>query len=108
MNPGDYIITAEYDSCRVSNNITVLSIIESDDMQMSYRDGSSFNVKILNDQGLSYPQQEVIFNINGVFYSRTTDDNGMAHLNINLMAGEYIITSSYNELNIANKITILN
>jgi len=28
-------------------------------------------------------------------------------LNINLMAGEYIITSSYNGCNIANKITVV-
>ena len=33
--------------------------------------------------------------------SESTDE-----LNINLMSGEYIITSSYNGFNIANKITI--
>lgn len=47
----------------------------------------------------------ISFNINGVFYNRTTD-GGVAKLNINLMAGEYIITSTYNDLNISNKITI--
>ena len=45
-------------------------------------------------------------NINGVFYYRSTGSDGIAHLNINLMPGEYIITSSYNGANIANKITI--
>jgi hypothetical protein len=35
-----------------------------------------------------------------------TDGNGVARLNINLMSGEYIITSSYDGLNIANKVTI--
>ena len=42
----------------------------------------------------------------GVFYERTTDASGIARLNINLMPGEYIITSSYNGSNIANRITL--
>ena len=106
LQPGNYIITAEYDSCRVSNNITVLSVLQSNDMSMSYRDGSTFNVKVLNGQGNPNPSQEIVFNINGVFYNRMTGDDGIARLNINLMAGEYIITSTFNDLNIANKITI--
>ena len=37
----------------------------------------------------------------------TTDDTGIARLNINLMAGEYIITSMYeNGAAISNKVTI--
>ena len=51
--------------------------------------------------------KEVTFNINGVFYNRLTDSGGVAKLNIRLMAGQYIITSSYNGCNIANKITIM-
>jgi hypothetical protein len=50
--------------------------------------------------------EKIQFNVNGVFYTRTTDSTGIAKLNINLMAGEYIITSSYNGSNIANTISI--
>ena len=32
-------------------------------------------------------------NINGVFYNRTTNENGTARLNINLPPGEYILTA---------------
>lgn len=39
-------------------------------------------------------------------YNRVTDASGQARLNINIMPGEYIITSSYNGSNIANKITV--
>ena len=56
--------------------------------------------------GNPYSNQIVTFNINGVFYNRTTDAYGDAKLNINLQAGEYIITSSYNGSNIANTIII--
>ena len=106
LQPGDYIITAEYNECRVSNNVTVLSKIESEDMEMNFSDKSQFTVRILDDLGNPYPNGEVTFNINGVFYTRISDDNGFARLNINLMSGEYIITSTYDELSVSNTITI--
>ena len=91
----------------VSNKITVLPILEAEDLVMQYRDGSTFDVILLNGQGNPLANAGVTFNINGVFYDRTTDENGVARLNINMMSGEYIITSSYNGCNIANKITIV-
>ena len=107
LNPGEYIITATYKGLMVSNTINVLPVMEAKDLVMSYNDGSKFEAKLFDGQGNPYPNQNVTFNINGVFYNRTTDDSGIAPLNINLMAGEYIITSSYNGCNIANKITIV-
>ena len=107
LNPGEYIVTANYKGMVVSNIIKVLPVIEAKDLNMVYRDGSKFEARILDGQGNPYPGQNVTFNINGVFYNRITDDSGIARLNINLMAGEYIITSSYNGLNVANKITIV-
>ena len=104
--PNHYIITAEYNGCMVSNNISVFPVLEANDLKMTYQDGSTFNVALVDGHGNPYPDQSITFNINGVFYERTTDENGVARLNINLMVGEYIITSSYNGGNIANKITI--
>ena len=106
LQPGEYIITAEHNGCRVANNIVVLPVLNASDLEMRYLDGSQFNVTLLDGEGKPYAGQNVTFNVNGVFYVRTTDVNGVAHLNINLMTGEYIITSSYNGSNIANKITI--
>lgn len=106
LAPGKYIITAEYNGLRASNNIEVLSVMETKDLSMKYKDGSKFEVKLLDGQGNPYANQTVSFNINGVFYNRTTESDGIARLNINLMAGEYIITSTYNGLNAANKVTI--
>ncbi|WP_407415106.1 hypothetical protein [Methanobrevibacter sp.] len=48
----------------------------------------------------------ITFNINGVFYTRYTNSSGIASLNINLMPGEDIITSQYENDVISNKITI--
>ncbi len=60
----------------------------------------------MDGQGRPYAGQTVKFNINGVFYTKTTGADGIARLNINLLPGQYIITSSYNGLNAANKVTI--
>ncbi|SDA42567.1 polymorphic outer membrane protein repeat-containing protein [Methanobrevibacter millerae] len=106
LEPGEYTITAEYNGLMASNKIKVLSVIETHDLVMKYKDGSKFEAKILDGQGKAYPAQKVTFNINGVFYERFTGDDGIARLNINLMAGEYIITTSYNGMNAANKVTI--
>lgn len=107
LNPGEYIITAEYNNLKVSNTINVLPILEAKDIEMKYKDGSKFEVKLFDGKGIPFANQSIIFNINGVFYNRTTDISGIARLNINLMAGEYIITSSYsNGAAISNKITI--
>ena len=106
LNPGTYIITAAYDSLSVSNTIKVLSVIKSSDLVMKYRDGSKFKALILDGQGNPYPNQVVTFNINGVFYTRTTNSTGYANLNINLMPGKYIITSMFNGLSVSNTVTI--
>ena len=106
LPPGFYTITAEYKGLKASNTIKVLSVLETKDLVMKYRDGSKFEAKILDGQGRPYAGQSVIFNINGVFYTKTTESDGIARLNINLLPGQYIITSSYNGLNAANKVTI--
>ncbi|MBR6023618.1 MAG: Ig-like domain repeat protein [Methanobrevibacter sp.] len=106
LPPGKYTVTAEYNGLRASNTITVLSVLETNDLSMKYKDGSKFEAKILDGQGKPYVGQSVTFNINGIFYQKTTGDDGVARLTINLISGEYIITSTYNGLNAANKVTI--
>ena len=64
LEPGKYIITADYNGLRASNNITVKSVIKTENLVMSYKDGSRFNATILDGQGNPYPKQNVIFNIN--------------------------------------------
>jgi len=106
LEPGQYIITTSYNNCNVSNNITVVPVLNASDLSMKYMDGSQFKATLLDGQGKPCAGQNITFNINGVFYDRLTDSNGVANLNIRLMVGEYIITSSYNGCNVANTITI--
>ena len=108
LAPGEYILTAidPLTGLQMSYNITVLPTLNATDLEMKYKDGSTFNVTVLDGQGNPLKEAAVTFNINGVFYTRYSDSNGIAKLNINLMAGEYIITSEYDGMRIANTITI--
>ena len=105
---GEYILTAidPLTGLMMSYNITVLPTLIAADLEMKYKDGSTFNATVLDGQGKPLANAAVTFNINGVFYTRYTNSEGIAQLNINLMAGRYIITSVYDELAIANTITI--
>lgn len=106
LGPGNYIITASYNGESVSNKIDVLTRLVSSDLSMKYMDGSKFEVTVLDGQGIVSSGENITFNINGVFYNRTTDDDGLALLTINLMAGKYIITSYWNGYMKSNYITI--
>ena len=103
---GNYTITADYNGCLVSNNIEVLPVLSAEDLIKQYGTSKQFVATLLDGQGQPYKNQEITFNLNGVLYKRTTDDNGQAKLNINLPYGKYIITSSYNGCNVANNITV--
>ncbi len=107
LNPGDYIITLMYDNLAVSNNITVLSFLESSDLVKYYKNDSQYAVKVLDKKGNVLINKTVKMNINGVFYYRVTDNSGIAKLNINLNPGEYMLTAYYDNLEIGNKITVL-
>ncbi len=104
--PGEYIITAEYEGCQASNKIKVLPTLKASDLTKKYGTKTPFEATLIDGEGKPLKNTAITFNINGVFYTRTTDENGIAKLNINLMPGEYIITSSYNGLDIANKVKI--
>jgi hypothetical protein len=106
LQPGDYIITAEYEGCMVSNDISILPVLSANDLIKKYGSQDSFVANLVDGQGKPLANQKIQFNIHGVFYYRTTDSLGQAKLNINLIPGEYIITSSYNDANIANTVKV--
>ena len=108
LDPKSYIITA-YNPVtgeQKANEVTVLPRIIAEDLSMKYLDGSSFNATLVDGQGKAVAGVNITFNVNGVFYHKTTDANGVARLNIRLMPGDYIITSTYDKCWASNKITI--
>ena len=106
LRPGEYIITTIYEGLDIGNNIVVLPTLVTSDLNMTYRDGSKFTAQTLDGQGKPLVNQNVTFNVNGRLYFKTTGDDGVASLTINLMSGKYIITSSWNDFQTGNNITI--
>ena len=106
LRPGEYVITTMYEGLNLGNTVTVLPTLVTHDLNMKYMDGSNFTAQTLDGQGNPLANQNVSFNVNGVFYHKVTDDNGFASLTIRLMSGKYIITSSWNDFQTGNNITI--
>jgi len=106
LRPGKYVITTMYGQYEVGNTVTVLPTLETSDLNMKYNDGSAFRAKVVDGQGNPLANQNVTFNVNGVFYNKVTNDEGIASLNIKLMKGEYIITSMYDGFETGNTIKI--
>ena len=106
LRPGNYTITTMYDGLDIGNRVSVLPTLVTKDLSMKYLDGTNFTALTLDGQGKPLANQNVSFNVNGVFYHKTTDENGIANLNIRLNPGKYIITSIWNEYQVGNNITI--
>ena len=106
LRPGEYIITTIYEGLDIGNNVVVLPTLVTSDLNMTYRDGSKFTAQTLDGQGKPLVNQNVTFNVNGRLYFKTTGDDGVASLTINLMSGKYIITSYWNDFQTGNTIII--
>ena len=106
LRPGEYTITTMYDGLDIGNKVTVMPTLVTKDLSMKYLDGSNFTALTLDGQGKPLANQNVSFNVNGVFYHKVTNKDGIASLGIRLMSGEYIITSYWNDFQTGNTIKI--
>ena len=106
LRPGNYTITTMYDGLDIGNRVSVLPTLVTKDLNMKHLDGSNFTALTLDGQGKPLANQNVSFNVNGVFYHKVTNKEGIASLGIRLMSGEYIITSYWNDFQTGNTIKI--
>lgn len=111
LDAGDYIIksTNPVTNETVSNNVTVLPTLRTNNVVKSYKNGTQYIINVVDGQGNPANGTVVNLNINGVFYNRTTNDKGMAKLNINLLPANYVITTinTANGEKTSNNITVL-
>lgn len=82
-----------------NNTITVKPnewTVNGNDLTMIEGEGASFNATVLNAYGEIVADQKVTFQIKGEkkTYTRTTDENGMAIIQINRKPGTYTMISS--------------
>ena len=109
LRPGSYILTA-YNNVTGEEkgfDITVKSLIVANDLTKYYLNATRFEATVYNKNGTLAINKNVTFNINGVFYTRQTNENGVVGLNINLRPGNYIITTMFDGLAIGNNINVL-
>ena len=52
-----------YNGCEDNNKIVVLPTLKTEDLEMTYNDGSQFKAKVLDGQGNPIANQNVTFNI---------------------------------------------
>ena len=111
LYPGNYIITAinPVNGEQIGNKVIVKpNIADNKELVKYFRNASQYSVKLLNNDGsVAVEGEKVVFNINGVFYTKATNASGIATLNINLNPGKYIVTAIYKECMVSNNITVL-
>lgn len=100
LESGDYPISTyyngseEYDPALAESVVSVLPTVKGDNIEKIYKNRTQYYATFLDGQGNILANENVSFNINGVDYTRKTNENGTAKLNINLYIGEYIITAT--------------
>ena len=79
----------------------------SSDLVKKYNSTGQYSVQVLADGKPVGAGEKVLLRINGVDYVRTTDANGVVHLNINLKPGNYIVFCEYKTFKTYNNIRVI-
>lgn len=96
-------VTAEV---KTQNINVVARITENKPLTMYYGAGSSYKVKVHDDNGNVAKGVKVTFTINGKTYTRTTNSNGYASFKITLNPKTYTITANYKGYKVSNKVVV--
>ena len=112
LGAGIYQVTAQYGNTIVNNVVTVnnkFSIMASD-VNMTYKDGSAFEVQLVDQYGNPFAKanEAVNITIDGRTYARLTNESGVAKIIINLGAGIYPVTAQYGNTIVNNVVTVNN
>ncbi|MBQ6099690.1 MAG: hypothetical protein IJL02_07495 [Methanobrevibacter sp.] len=108
LKPGKYgiSITNTKTSETLTKTVTIKSLIETKDLTIKEGETGKFNVKILNNNGKAAAGKKATLKVNGKTYTKTTNKNGIATLEIKLNPGKYTITTEFDGLKATNKITV--
>lgn len=105
---GNYTLTVLNPSNgeKASFMVSVLPLIDVKDCTVGFQNGGRYYATLRDNQGNPLANKTVTFNIHGVFYNRTTDENGTASLAINLLYGKYTITAKYGDFQVSSYVTV--
>lgn len=79
--------------------------LNTKDLNMTFKDGSTFNAQLLQD-GKPVQNQKLVFNVCNKDYNRKTDKNGEAKLTINLNPNKYSIKTISEDITNTNTIIV--
>ena len=102
-----YAGSSEYSSSSLSKKVKVLSSVTGRDLTKYCGYASQYKATFWKDNSV-LANAKVTFSVNGKTYTRTTDKNGVASLNINLAAGKYKITlnNPYSNQKVSHNIVV--
>ena len=95
---GDASVTASIENAEYTIVLDIAkadSILSADDLAMTYKDGSKWNVTLTDTNGNPISGRVVKFGIKDKIYSIVTDENGVAGLAINLIPDTYDINATF-------------
>ena len=100
---GNYTVNAVfvsdyYENATACGNFSINYIKTSliaNNVTLYYRDGTRFYVKLVDSKNNPLVNESVIFSINGINYTKYTDENGECSLGLNLNSGSYPISLTY-------------
>jgi hypothetical protein len=110
---GSYAVSVSYEgnsgysSSSISRKVKVLSSVIGSDLTKYSGESAKYKATFWNGNSV-LANAKVTFKVNGKTYTKTTDKNGVASLNINLVAGKYKITISNPDTNeqVSHKIVV--
>ena len=99
--PVTYSGDDKYNSLTKDVNLTVKEdeiVVSAPDLTKYYSGHELFNVNVAYANGRAIAGKEVKITINGITYTRTTDEKGTASLNINLNSGVYPVVVAVDDV----------
>ena len=104
LDLGYYSVEATFDkmgykSLLIKDNFTIdfiSTLIKSEDIIMYYHDGTRLNGVLTDSNNNILTNKSVNVLINGMKYTRTTDNDGKFSLNLGLNSGKYLTTLEFN------------
>ncbi|WP_406534014.1 succinylglutamate desuccinylase/aspartoacylase family protein [Methanobrevibacter sp.] len=95
------------DDANYANNVSQPSKIETHDLIKYYKNDSQFEFSVFDDNDKPVSNASVLLNVNGVNYTKTTNDEGFGFLTIGLNPGKYKITTTCGNKSNTNLINVL-
>ena len=101
-----YTITTQYGKYKVSNKITVKSLLSAKNISKKKVKKVTFKAKLVTTKGKIAKGKKITFEFKNKKYSAKTNSKGIASIKLTLNPGKYKIHSIYGKCKITNTITI--